>query len=123
MSHRPILVAESDFLTGTLLVAALEAAGHRALIARDGDALTDLLQSADPALLILSMNFARPAGVRMLRTVRQKSVRVPILATTRIGQAKLRAAARTLGVSEFVELPFSPDDLRQVVQRLVGGEA
>lgn len=117
--YRPIIVAESDFLTGTLLIASFEAAGRRALIARDGEAVLHLIEAHKPQLLVLSMNLARPGGVQMLRTLRQKNLGVKILATTRIGQAKLRATARTLGVSAFLELPFSPHDLNEQVERML----
>lgn len=115
----PIIVAESDFLTGTLLTASLEAGGRRALIARDGETLLELIAAHHPQLLVLSMNLGRPGGVQMLRTLRQKGVQVKILATTRIGQAGLRATARTLGVSTFLQLPFSPDELNVQVERLL----
>ncbi len=116
----PIIVADSEFLTGTLLVAGLEAAGRRAVIARDGESVLGLIGTHTPELLILSMNLVRPGGVQMLRTLQQKKVSVSILAITRVGQANLRAAARTLGVSEFLELPFSPDELNQQIERILG---
>lgn len=118
-SQRPIIVAESDFLTGALLIASLESAGRRALIARDGETVLQLIGAHEPELLVLSMNLSRPGGVQMLRTLQQKGVRVNILATTRAGQANLRATARTLGVSAFLELPFSPDELNQRVERML----
>lgn len=115
----PIIIAESDFLTGTLLAAALESSGHRALVTRDGDHLFELIAAHAPQLLVLSMNLARPGGVQMLRKLRQQDVPLRILATTRAGQTNLRATAKTLGVTAFLELPFSPDDLhRQIVQLL-----
>lgn len=115
-------MAESDFLTGTLLIASLEAAGRRALIARDGEAVLELIEAHKPELLVLSMNLARPGGVQMLHTLQQRRLRLNILATTRIGQANLRATARTLGVSAFLQLPFSPDELNlQVEQLLLAG--
>jgi two-component system chemotaxis response regulator CheY len=117
--HRPIIVAESDFLTGTLLIASLESAGRLALIARDGETVLELIAAHEPHLLVLSMNLARPGGVQMLRTLHQKRVSVNILATTRIGQANIRATARALGVSVFLELPFFPDELNQKVERML----
>ena len=115
----PIVIAESDFLTGTLLAAALEASGHRALITRDGDHLLELIAAHAPELLVLSMNLARPGGVQMLRKLRQKNMPLRILATTRAGQTNLRATAKTLGVTAFLELPFSPDDLQRQIEQLL----
>ena len=102
------------------MVAAIEAAGRRALIARDGESLLALIDAHGPELLILSMNLARPGGVQMLRSLQQKKIQLKILATTRVGQANLRATARTLGVTAFVEFPFSPDALNQQIDRILG---
>lgn len=117
---RPIIVAESDFLTGTVVVAAIEAVGRRAVIARDGETLLGLIEKHAPDLLILSMNLARPGGVQMLRSLQQKNVQLTILATTRVGQANLRATARTLGVTAFLELPFLPEELHQQIDQILG---
>lgn len=122
-SGSPIVVAESDFLTGTLLVAAIEAAGRRALMARDGEGLLELTERQEPDLLVLNMNLARPGGVQMVRSLRQKGVNVPILAVTRTGQENLRAAARALGVTAFLELPFSPHELYLQIEAILGARS
>ncbi len=119
----PIIVAESDFLTGVVVVAAIEAVGRRAVIARDGETLLGLIEKHAPELLILSMNLARPGGAQMLRFLQQKKLQVKIVATTRVGQANLRATARTLGVTSFLELPFLPEDLHQQIDRILGGRS
>lgn len=107
-------MAEGDFLTGVVLVSSIEAIGRTAVIARDGDALLSLIEKHSPELVIFDMNFARPGALQMLRTLRQRAT--PVLATLRIGQAKLRAAARALGVSSFLEMPFAPGELRERIE-------
>lgn len=116
--QRPIIVAESDFLTGALLVAALQSNGRVAEAAADGETLLQLIEKEGPELLVLSMNLARPSGVQMLRTLRQKHADMKIIATTRPGQADLRVSARGLGVTAFLELPFSPEELLAQIETL-----
>ncbi len=119
VKRRPIVVAESSFLTGRLLVASLQAAGRPAVVGRDGDSVLRLLDTHAPDLLILNINLARPNGIELLRTIKQRKQNLTILAATAPGQAEVRAAAGALGVSEFMEYPFSPAELNDQVARLL----
>jgi DNA-binding response OmpR family regulator len=119
LKRRPIVVAESNFLTGRLLVASLQAGGRPAVVGRDGDSVLRLLETHAPELLILNMNLARPNGIELLRTIRQRKQNVRILAATAPGQAEVRAAAGALGVSDFMEFPFAPAELNDQVGRLL----
>lgn len=118
---RPIVIGESNFLTGRLLVASLQTAGHPAVVGRDGDDVLKLLDMYRPEILILNMNLSRPSGLELLRVLHQRNATVKILATTAPGQAEMRAAAASLGVAAFFEIPFLPDEIRETVERLNGG--
>lgn len=118
---RPIVIGESNFLTGRLLVSSLQMAGHPAVVGRDGDDVLKLLDMYRPHILILNLNLSRPSGLELLRLLHQKNATVKILATTAPGQAELRAAAASLGVAAFFEIPFLPEEIQQSVTRLNGG--
>lgn len=117
---KPIVVAESNFLTGRLILSALQSAGHSAVVARSGDEVLRLIDQHQPEVLVLNMNLARPSGLELLRTLQQRQVKVKILAATAVGQAELKASAGTLGVSGFFEFPFSPTELSERVGQLIG---
>jgi DNA-binding response OmpR family regulator len=105
-----IIIAESDFLTACLFAASLEGARHTVAIGRDGDQVIKLLELHGATTLVLNMNLSRPSGLEFLRSLRQRRPDVRILAITAPGQWELRAAVRSLGISEFFEIPFSPED-------------
>lgn len=109
-----IIVAESDFLTGEVLLSSLDSIGRRAVLARDGDVLLSLIDKYAPQVVILDLNLSRPGALQMLRSLQQKQTR--IVAALRIGQAKLRGAARAFGVTSFLEMPFSIDELRDTIE-------
>lgn len=113
-----IVVAEGDFLTATLLMAAIEASGRRAVVGRDGESALEAVERHAPALVILDMNVARPGALQILRALRRREDRPAILALLRTGQTKLRLQARTLGVNSFLELPFSTEELQINIARL-----
>lgn len=116
---KPIIVAESNFLTGRLLVASLQAAGHTAIVARDGDDVLKLLEMYSPDVLLLNMNLSRPSGVELLRTLQNREPQLKILASTAAGQSELKASAKSLGVKGFFELPFNPSEIASQVQQLI----
>ena len=120
---RPVVIAESNFLTARLIAATLQATGHTTVIGRFGDEVLRLIQRHDPTVMVLNMTLARPSGLEFLRMLQQRQVRLQILAAVAAGQPELRAAASSLGVQDFFELPFSPEDLAARVSRMSGVSA
>ena len=115
---RPIVVAESNFLTARLISATLQGTGHATAVGRFGDEVLRLIDRHHPAVLVLNMNLARPSGLEFLRMLQQRNIRMNILAAVAPGQPELRAAAASLGVADFFEIPFSPEDLASRVETL-----
>lgn len=120
---KPIIVAESNFLTGRLLVASLQAAGHTAIVARDGDDVLKLMEMYSPDVLLLNMNLSRPGGVELLRTLQAREPRLKILASTATGQSELKASAKSLGVKGFFDMPFTPAEIAAQVEQLITRES
>lgn len=116
---KPIIIAESNFLTGRLLAASLQSSGYTAIVAPYGEDVLKLLDMYSPDVLLLNMNLSRPGGVELLRTLQARGPRLKILASTAAGQSELKASATSLGVSGFFEMPFSPDELTAQVQQLI----
>ncbi len=119
LTGKPVIVAESNLLTGRLIAATLEHGGHQAILAKDGDDVLKLLQTQSPDVLLLNLNMTRPSGVELLRVLHQRNARLKILACTAPGQADLKTAASSLGVSGFFEAPFDPQELNQQVLALL----
>src|SRR5687767_12932288 len=115
--QKPIIIAESNFLTGRLLAATLQSSGYMAIVAPYGEDVMKLLDMYSPDVLLLNMNLSRPSGVELLRTLQTRDPHLKILASTAAGQSELKASATSLGVRGFFEMPFSPDELTAQVQQ------
>ncbi len=120
LTVKPVIVAESNLLTGRLIAATLQQGGHQAILAKDGDDVLKLLETHSPDVLLLNLNMTRPSGVELLRVLNQRNARLKILASTAPGQADLKTAASSLGVSGFFEAPFDPQELTEQVNTLLG---
>lgn len=111
-SNRPtVLIAEENYLTARLLIAALKRVGIHSTHAPSSDEALELA-SRDHQLLMLNLNFARPNGLELIRAFRSRGIGTPIIGLTLPGQADLRSAAGTMGVRSFLETPFDPADLQ-----------
>lgn len=56
-------------------------------------------------------------GMRVLRDVKRAKPAMPVVMITGFGSVKSAVQAMKLGAAEYLEKPFSPDDLVKVVQK------
>src|SRR5581483_4403118 len=117
---KPVIVAESNFLSARLMMASLQNVGFSLVVARNGDEVVRLIAAYRCELLILNMNIGRPSGLELLRLLKVRQETIPIMVITAVGQAELKAAAGAMGVRAFFDLPFVPEDLCQRVTEIVG---
>jgi CheY-like chemotaxis protein len=105
-----ILLAEDNDPLAQMLQTFLAAQGFAVLPAKTGTAALQLLASADVDLLILDLKLPELSGVEVLQKLR-KSPRwatLPVIIMTGVYKGeKYAQGARKLGVSRYLEKPFS----------------
>ncbi len=116
-----VVVAEDNFLTAHLIVAALEAVGVVSYIGRFGDQVMSLTDDHRPRVLILNLNFSRPSGLELLRILRVSERRIQPIVLINPGQADMKPQAQAYGARIFFENPFDPAELARQVLDLLGG--
>jgi chemosensory pili system protein ChpA (sensor histidine kinase/response regulator) len=116
----PVVIAEDNFLTSHLLVAALEKAGYLPSAGRDGDQVSRLLDKSGAKLLVLNLNLLRPSGMEYLRVLRPRERGIRVIGFLSPGQADMKPLASSLGVDHFFENPFDPEELIRKVDELAG---
>ena len=84
-------------------------AGLHALLARDFDAV------------VLDMMMPVLDGAGLLRELRERGVRVPVLLAS--AARDLKARARELAAEDFIEKPFDPATLEAKLARITSGGA
>lgn len=72
-------------------------------------------------LIVLDLNMPDMHGLEVIQFVRQKEAyrRLPILVLTTRGDEESRTAALSGGADAYVTKPFSPQELLDLVQRLL----
>lgn len=110
MSDATILVVDDDPQIRDVLTVALERAGFRVEIARDGAEGLRHIQAAVPDLAILDIGMPEMDGLALCRAIRVTS-EVPILFLTARDDEVDRILGLEMGGDDYVTKPFSPREL------------
>ncbi len=118
-------MVEDDPALGEVIVAALKDEGLDARLAADGDEAMRLVDSAEPAAIILDLMMPKRDGFSVLRELRAdgRITRVPVIVVTAIFGLSERMYATELGAADYVTKPFALDDLVSRVRALVSPKA
>src|SRR4051812_19211515 len=111
-SHNPgypmhLLVIEDDPVMGKSLRKGLEEARHECVWVKDGDAGLEegLTQRFDA--IILDLLLPGTPGLTVLRQLRQRGVRTPVLLLTALGSVEERVAGLKAGADDYLVKPFA----------------
>ncbi len=113
-TRRTVLLAEDDAKTAASLRLYLEHAGHRVVVAEDGEAALAAAERERPDVVLLDWMLPRRDGLEVCRALRASSP-VPILMLTARGLEEDKLRALYQGADDYVVKPFSP---REVVARV-----
>ncbi len=122
-----ILVIEDKLSIRKLLRIGLRPQGYELLEAPDGKTSLRLL-SGNPDLVILDLELPGIGGLELLRKIRSRDARVPIVVLSNCGDKAGKVDALDQGANDYVTKPFGTDELlarmRVAVrhQPRVGGE-
>ncbi len=71
-------------------------------------------------LMLLDLRLPGMGGLELLRRLREGGAGIPVVIVTAHGSVESAVDAMRLGASDFIQKPFAPDELREVVRRVLG---
>ena len=110
-----ILLVEDDRTLRTALRDALLGEGHEVVVAADGHEARAALRGGAFDLVILDVMLPGPSGLELLRELRQRDARTPVLLLTARGDESDKVLGLDLGADDYVPKPFS---LRELLARV-----
>ena len=113
-----ILVADDDPVIRKFVRAVLEPVGYRIEEASDGNEVLERIEGLAPEVLILDVLMPGPSGVDVVRELAPG--RVKVLMLTAVDDPDVEAAAMAAGAQAFLTKPFSPSELLERIEGLVG---
>jgi CheY-like chemotaxis protein len=113
---RTILIVD-DGADRRRTVRSVEQLGYRALQATTTEAAAELLESEDPACVLLALDLAGGRGLEALGELRADQPDLCVVMLARDWHDARTADAMRLGAVAYLAKPFSQDDLREVLAR------
>jgi CheY-like chemotaxis protein len=119
---KTILIADDHDHLRLLVSKTLGGLNYRIVEARDGDEAYSLAMTESPDVLILDWMMPGKTGIQVVEALRKEmSFRdVPVIMLTARAQNADRNRAVTLGVHAYLVKPFSPIELMETVEKIVG---
>ena len=110
MSSQTILVVDDDPQIRDVLGVALDRAGFRTVMARDGAEGLSMARAETPSLAVLDIGLPEMDGLELCKAIRRESD-LPILFLTARDDEVDRILGLELGGDDYVTKPFSPREL------------
>ena len=118
-----ILIAEDEPRLASFLEKGLRAAGYATTVCPDGVRAAAMAVDADFDLLVLDIGLPGQDGFAVLRTLRARGDKMPVLVLTARDEITDTVAGLDLGADDYMTKPFVFEELlARVRARLRGGE-
>ena len=114
-----ILLVEDDLMIGEPLLDLLRAEGYAVDWVRDGDLADAALQSQTYDLLLLDLGMPKRDGMAVLRALRGRKQRLPVLIATARDAVEQRIVGLDAGADDYVLKPFELDELLARIRALL----
>ena len=127
MSARPhILLVDDEPSIIENLAPFLERSGFEVSTAANGAQGLEIIDQAEPDLVVSDVLMPDMDGRELLRTLRQADNWIPVILLTQVGEAFERAMALEEGADDYLNKPFDPHELvariRAVLRRARPGQ-
>ncbi|HZR45965.1 MAG TPA: response regulator transcription factor [Candidatus Manganitrophaceae bacterium] len=118
------LIVEDEEKVARFVRRGLEEEHHAVDVAADGEAAFEQIDLIPYDLIILDLTLPKRGGLELLRLIRQKGKKVPVLILTARSSVADRVKGLDLGADDYVVKPFSIEELLARVRALLRrGEA
>jgi len=119
MSNHTILVVDDQLAHRDLCRSALARAGFTVETAASGTEAIELLHTGIFGLVITDQLMPGMSGMELLREIRRLQSRLPVIMVTAYGTVETAVDAMRAGASDFIQKPFTPDELLLVTRRVL----
>jgi len=114
-----ILLVEDDPALSRGIIALLKAAGHAADTAKDGETALFLAEAEPCSLVILDIGLPDMSGFEVLRKLRARACKTPVLILSARDHVTDRVKGLDLGADDYLLKPFDASELGARVRALL----
>jgi DNA-binding NtrC family response regulator len=114
-----ILIVDDEKSIRITLQQCLELAGYEVEMAVGGEHAIQKLAAATYDLILLDMKMPDIDGLEVLRRVKKQLAETPVIMITAYGTVATAVEAMKLGAIDYLEKPFTTDEIRGIVQSVL----
>ncbi|MBO9645493.1 MULTISPECIES: response regulator [Pseudacidovorax] len=114
-----LLLLEDDLMIGEAVLDLLRAEHYAVDWVKDGEAAESALRTQDYDLVLLDLGVPRRDGLEVLRGLRARKQRMPVLITTARDAVQQRVEGLDAGADDYVLKPYDLDELLARIRALL----
>jgi DNA-binding response OmpR family regulator len=114
-----ILLVEDDVMIGEAVLDALRAESYAVDWVRDGEMADTALRAESYDLVLLDLGLPRRDGLDVLRSLRARKVRTPVLVATARDAVQQRVQGLDAGADDYIVKPYDLDELLARIRALL----
>ena len=122
MKSKKILIVDDEKNTRLTLGQCLERTGFKSASAVNAEEGLKKLDEDEFGLILLDLRMPGMGGMEFLKKVRQIRPDIKVVIITAYGTIDLAVEAMKLGAVDFLQKPFTPDEIRELVSRIMKRE-
>lgn len=120
MERKVVVVVDDTDEIRALIAETLTEEGYSVVLAANGAEALTIVESTEPALILLDLNMPVLDGWGFAQTLAERALNIPIVILTAAGNAARHA--KDLGAVGYIGKPFALDDLLSTVKRVFRAE-
>ncbi len=115
-----VVLAEDDKTLTLLLKFRLEKEGYETFIVADGNEAKKVIEAVNPDIILTDIMMPFSSGLEVISYVKDTLKRdTPIVVFSVAGQEEMVLKAFSLGATDFMAKPFSPNELIIRIKRIL----
>ncbi|WP_296147823.1 response regulator [uncultured Flavobacterium sp.] len=115
IEHYKILVVEDNKINQIVTRKILEKNDFECMIAEDGFVALEMLDEATYDLILMDINMPRMNGFETTKLIREKGIKIPIIALTAFDKDEIEKEALESGMDDVLIKPFEPALLFEII--------
>src|ERR1700736_4001474 len=113
-----VLIIDDERSIRTSTMVAIQAAGHQAETADGGQVAVLKLEEVAYDLAFLDLRLGDEDGLEILQQIKRQFPKLPVVVFTAYASVASAVAAMQRGATDYLEKPFTPEHLRQILARV-----
>jgi FixJ family two-component response regulator len=119
MKGKPVLIVDDEKNIRLTLSIALESMGLEIDTAMNGEEALAKLSQKEFGLILLDLKMPGMDGMEVLKKVAEIRPDIRVIIITAHGTIESAVDAMKLGAVDFIQKPFSPDEIRELVSKVI----